>query len=641
MRRLGFILVLFGPIASASAATFNVVNLNDAGPGSLRQAVLDANASAGADTITFQASLAGTILLTTGQITIAETLTIAGPGQAVLSVSGSNVSRIFNVEAVPSAPETVAIGGLTLTDGLGYVSGDVDASAGGAIRVSGESLTLDGVRVARSYAGGSGGGIAFSGLAGFTTGSQTAATLTIRDSVFFRNFTVEFTTFQMGSGGGIYLRNAALATIENTTLDANGGWLGGGGLWAEAMDATLSLQILGSSFVNNTSGTGGFLSGDFIGAGMGLSGVADATVEDTHVSGNSSMGGGGGIAVTAASHLALRRSTIDNNTSSAAGAAIRVEEASSLELENSTLFHNSNAFSGGITVVESTATINHATIDSNSGEGLSVGLGSSTTLMNSIVAGVGPPAVSNSGTLSIGYSFLDSGSAAVSYTDLGGNIVGSSPQLTSPANNGGPTLTLLPAPASPVVNAGDPAFTPPPSTDQRGVGFPRVIGGRLDMGAVELNAQFADLSVIKTLSGTRVQGSNAIFNITVTNHGPDSADNVVVTDSLPPEVTFLSATPSQGSCIGTTSITCSLGTLDTNATSTIAISVSLTGTGPVTNTASVTTSTIDQDGADDNGSVTFTIAPADLAAIPALDPILLFLLAASLAVAAMLAVRYR
>jgi len=33
------------------------------------------------------------------------------------------------------------------------------------------------------------------------------------------------------------------------------------------------------------------------------------------------------------------------------------------------------------------------------------------------------------------------------------------------------------------VNAGDPAFAPPPATDQRGVA--RVIGGRIDIGAVE------------------------------------------------------------------------------------------------------------------------------------------------------------
>jgi hypothetical protein len=63
--------------------------------------------------------------------------------------------------------------------------------------------------------------------------------------------------------------------------------------------------------------------------------------------------------------------------------------------------------------------------------------------------------------------------------------------------------------------------------------------------------------------------------------------------------------------------------------------------GPVTNTASVTTNTIDQDGTDNNGSVAFTIAPADVAPIPALDPSMLFLLAASLAVAATLTVRCR
>jgi hypothetical protein len=43
---------------------------------------------------------------------------------------------------------------------------------------------------------------------------------------------------------------------------------------------------------------------------------------------------------------------------------------------------------------------------------------------------------------------------------------------------------LLPAANSPVVNAGDPAFAPPPATDQRGQ--PQVIGGRIDIGSVEI-----------------------------------------------------------------------------------------------------------------------------------------------------------
>ena len=53
-------------------AVFTVDNLDDAGLGSLRQAVLDANAAAGADTVEFQAGLAGTIALITGEMTITD-----------------------------------------------------------------------------------------------------------------------------------------------------------------------------------------------------------------------------------------------------------------------------------------------------------------------------------------------------------------------------------------------------------------------------------------------------------------------------------------------------------------------------------------------------------------------------------------
>lgn len=61
-------------------ATFTVLNLADAGDGSLRQAVLDANDQPGADTIRFADGLVGTIGLTGGQLSIADHLTIDGPG---------------------------------------------------------------------------------------------------------------------------------------------------------------------------------------------------------------------------------------------------------------------------------------------------------------------------------------------------------------------------------------------------------------------------------------------------------------------------------------------------------------------------------------------------------------------------------
>lgn len=50
---------------------------------------------------------------------------------------------------------------------------------------------------------------------------------------------------------------------------------------------------------------------------------------------------------------------------------------------------------------------------------------------------------------------------------------------------------------SPAINAGDPAFTPPPDTDQRGQ--PRVVGGRIDIGAYE-SSSTATMTV--TVTGT-------------------------------------------------------------------------------------------------------------------------------------------
>ena len=75
----------------AGATTPVVSNCNDAGPGSLRQAVLDAKSG---KTIVFSTSCT-LIALTSGQIRIRNSLTIQGPGLGALAVSGSNQSRVF------------------------------------------------------------------------------------------------------------------------------------------------------------------------------------------------------------------------------------------------------------------------------------------------------------------------------------------------------------------------------------------------------------------------------------------------------------------------------------------------------------------------------------------------------------------
>src|SRR5438094_630357 len=74
-----------------------VTNLADSGSGSLRDAIVAANAHPGADTIDFAPGLQGTIALTSGELLITESVAIHGPGASRLAVSGNDASRVFEI----------------------------------------------------------------------------------------------------------------------------------------------------------------------------------------------------------------------------------------------------------------------------------------------------------------------------------------------------------------------------------------------------------------------------------------------------------------------------------------------------------------------------------------------------------------
>ncbi len=107
-------------------STYTVNTLSDsANPGAglltLRQAVADANAHAGADTVVFGSGLfptsaLRTITLTRGQISLTDrsgSTTIAGPGAGKLAISGNSASRVFNI----AAKVTATISNLAITRG--------------------------------------------------------------------------------------------------------------------------------------------------------------------------------------------------------------------------------------------------------------------------------------------------------------------------------------------------------------------------------------------------------------------------------------------------------------------------------------------------------------------------------------------
>jgi uncharacterized repeat protein (TIGR01451 family) len=123
-------------------------------------------------------------------------------------------------------------------------------------------------------------------------------------------------------------------------------------------------------------------------------------------------------------------------------------------------------------------------------------------------------------------------------------------------------------------------------------------GGNTDQGAAYVfELPTTDLEINKTASPDPVTaGSNLTYTITVTNKSTSTASSVNITDALPAGTTFVSATPSQGACSGTTTVTCNFGNLAGNATSTAVIVVRVESSAPsvLNNTATTTHAGADQ-----------------------------------------------
>lgn len=136
----------------------------------------------------------------------------------------------------------------------------------------------------------------------------------------------------------------------------------------------------------------------------------------------------------------------------------------------------------------------------------------------------------------------------------------------------------------------------------------------------------ADLAITKTAAPNPARAGDEVnFTLNVTNQGPSVADNVVVTDPLPAGVEFVSATSTRGTCSGTSTVTCNIGTLgaaapDNTATVTIRIRVPFTfPVGPLGNTATVASTTTDPGGGNNSGTTTVTITPPPGARVVAND----------------------
>jgi uncharacterized repeat protein (TIGR01451 family) len=137
--------------------------------------------------------------------------------------------------------------------------------------------------------------------------------------------------------------------------------------------------------------------------------------------------------------------------------------------------------------------------------------------------------------------------------------------------------------------------------------------------SVTVSSVSADLAVFKTgFPDPAFTGKTLTYTINVINNGPDPASNVELSDPLPPNTTLFSVpTTSRGFCQptpvvgGTGTVRCELGPMAASdtATITIVVNVNAPGGSSVTNTASVTSNTLDPNLSNNSSTITIIVNP--------------------------------
>jgi uncharacterized repeat protein (TIGR01451 family) len=131
----------------------------------------------------------------------------------------------------------------------------------------------------------------------------------------------------------------------------------------------------------------------------------------------------------------------------------------------------------------------------------------------------------------------------------------------------------------------------------------------------------ADISVTKTVSPTSITPPGDLtYTVTVNNAGPNTATGVTVTDTLPAQLSFVSAVASQGVCTGVSTITCSLGSITMGGSATVTIVGHATSAGgAIVNTATATGSFTDPNPGDNTASATASAGQTAETPIPTLS----------------------
>ncbi len=542
-------------VQPAAAATFTVTSLDDSGVNTLRWAIDQANASEGPDTITFGVTgeiILASEVAVVDPVTIVgpgvDALTITRDAAFDMLVVNSLAEGNFAVSNLSFVGEDAegdsgrainasVVNGTVEVISVGF-SGLSSSEGGGAVNIDNAlEVTVTDVVATDNHSGDTGGAFQFGSIEG---------DVTLSSSYFSGNTTVDY-------GGAVrFAEVEGAVAVTDSVFEDNSAEFEGGGIQFENVLGPVVVD--GSSFVGNSARNGGGLyfydietdpaAGEVVtvsnstftantahsGAGLGfnvwvenLSGQA-VVVDSSTFFGNQAApeeedDDPRGLSIAASLYSPVTatvvNSTFDETSELAQGPAAIVlggsVEGALLEVFHSTVIGPPSilllAEVDGEEVRVGAVNVSHTILQSTTDdqaldvgfiveEGEGGGEGLEADAAHAPVPEIADAApAANGPLLSDGYtlewSVVSTGVDDTFVAQGAGNQLETDPQLAPLADNGGATLTRLPADTSPAVNTGDPAVEGAPAVDQRGAA--RVVE-TIDVGAVELPAPAPSLA---------------------------------------------------------------------------------------------------------------------------------------------------